>query len=125
MSALAPATVAGIAVAGGLGSALRYLVDTTVRRHLPGYPLGTLAVNVTGSFLLGFVAALAAAGTLGPVVAPVLGAGLLGGYTTFSTASVEAVVLLEERRWRAAAAHTGGMLVLGVLAALAGWALGS
>lgn len=121
MSALDPAVVAGVALAGGLGATLRYVVDTAVRRALPGYPLGTLVINLVGSFLLGVVTGLLAGEHLGSTVATVLGAGLLGGFTTFSTASVEAVVLLEERRWRAALLHTGGMLALGLAAAATGW----
>nr|WP_174267826.1 CrcB family protein [Nocardioides zeae] len=108
-------------MAGGLGAALRYVVDTVVRRVAPGYPLGTLVINTTGAFLLGLVTGLVADGHLGPHVATVLGTGLLGGYTTFSTASVEALVLLEERRPWAALVHAGGMLALGLAAAAAGW----
>ncbi|MDQ1104193.1 fluoride efflux transporter FluC [Nocardioides zeae] len=125
MSALDPGVVAGVAVAGGVGAAVRYGVDTAARRAVPGYPLGTLVINVSGAFLLGLVTGLLVSDHLGTALATVLGAGLLGGYTTFSTASVEAVVLLEGRRWSAAALHAGGMLLLGVVAAGAGWWLGT
>lgn len=125
MSALDPGVVAGVGLAGGLGATLRYVADAVARRVVPGYPLGTLVINVSGAFLLGLVTGLLASGHLGASVASVLGAGLLGGYTTFSTASVEAVVLLEEGRRSAALLHAAGMLLLGVAAAAAGWWLGA
>lgn len=97
-----------VAVAGGVGSALRYVVDHSLPAPVrERYPWGTMLVNLTGSFLLGLVTGLAPAGPWGVVVAT----GLLGGYTTFSTASLESVRLLTEKRWAAALAHGPGMLV--------------
>jgi CrcB protein len=83
-----------------------------------GFPFGILAVNVSGAFALGVITGLGT--TLAPEAALVLGVGLLGGYTTFSTASVETVRLAQERRYRAAAANGLGVLVACTLAALAG-----
>ncbi|WP_417564017.1 fluoride efflux transporter CrcB [Microbacterium sp.] len=105
----------GVALAGGVGAACRMVLDGVVkaRVRMP-FPLGTTVINVTGSFLLGVVTGLAAG--LGPWAA-VLGTGLLGGYTTFSTASYETVRLAQARRWRAAAANGFGMFVLALLAA--------
>jgi CrcB protein len=116
------ALIVGVAVAGGIGAGLRYLLD----RLLPasgGFPWGILAVNVTGSFALGLVTGLGAA--VAPDVALVLGVGLLGGYTTFSTVSVESVLLAERGTWRDAAANLLGTLLLAVLAAAAGIGLGA
>lgn len=111
-----------IALAGGLGAALRFLVDGAVaRRFGPERRWGTFVVNVTGSFALGVVAGSVAA--LGTTWTAVLGTGLLGGYTTFSTASFEAVRLLRERAWTPALRHTLGMLGATVLAAWAGVAV--
>ena len=83
----------GVAVAGGIGAAARMVLDgaITAATRIP-YPVGTTVVNVTGSLLLGVVTGLASG--LGPW-ALVLGTGLLGGYTTFSTASFETVRLVE------------------------------
>lgn len=106
-------------VAGGAGAVLRYLVDSAVRakwRKVPG--LGTLVVNITGSFLLAFVMAGALPGFVGSLLG-----WALGGYTTFSAASVETVQLIQERRWLAAFGYSLGMLVASVLAAFAGFAL--
>lgn len=110
-----------VALAGGIGSALRHLVDRAVPATLrERHPWSTTVVNVTGSFALG---ALAGATLSTGVWHTVLGVGLIGGYTTFSTASLETVQLLAERRWAAAALHGVGLLVGCVAAALAGYAL--
>ncbi|NUO90457.1 MAG: fluoride efflux transporter CrcB [Dermatophilaceae bacterium] len=95
-----------LALAGGLGAVARFLADTFVARHNPlRMPLGTLLINVTGSLLLGFLTGLLSAGagdSTGATVRAVLGTGFCGGYTTFSTASVESV-----RLWVAEGRATG------------------
>lgn len=109
-----------IALAGGLGALVRFTVDTAVaHRNRTGFPLGTIVINITGSFLLGLVAGWLLKGWLGPIGA-VVGAGFLGGYTTFSTASVEGARLLRAGRGWSALLHAGGMLAAGLLAAAAG-----
>lgn len=108
-----------IALAGGLGSMLRFVVDGAVTARLgTRHPWGTFTVNVTGSFALGWVTGLASA--WGPGWMGLVGVGLLGGYTTFSAATWESVSLLRARRWGPALAHTLGMLVACVAAAAAG-----
>src|SRR5690606_32056444 len=75
-----------VGIAGGIGAALRYLVDNSVPERLRArYPWGIALVNLTGSFALGIVTAL-----LPGVWLTIIGTGLLGGYTTFSTAAVDA-----------------------------------
>ncbi|KYJ97153.1 fluoride efflux transporter FluC [Microbacterium sp. CH1] len=108
------------ALAGGVGAVLRYLVDLGVSR-LAGrrFPWGILVVNLTGSFALGLVTSAL------PDAAFVLGAGLLGGYTTFSTAMLDAVALWRDGERGAAVFDAVGMLVLGLLAAGLGLALGA
>ena len=110
-----------VALAGGLGAATRFALDSAVARHnRTRFPLGTLAINVTGSLALGLLSGwVLFRGDLG-ALAGVLGVGFLGGYTTFSTASVEAFRLMRADRRRAAIAHAGGLLVLGVAAAVLG-----
>ncbi|MDQ1597492.1 MAG: fluoride exporter, partial [Microbacteriaceae bacterium] len=84
-----------ISIAGGLGSALRLLVDGLVKARLKiTFPLGTTIINVTGSFLLGLVTGLATTAVLPAEWQLIIGTGLLGGYTTFSTASFESVRLI-------------------------------
>lgn len=95
-----------LAAAGGVGAAVRFVVDGIVARHNPfRIPLGTLLINVTGSLLLGFLTGWATRHSGLPVAADVravLGTGFCGGYTTFSTATVETV-----RLWAAESAGTG------------------
>ena len=121
--------VLAAAAAGGVGAGLRYLVDVAVMRgRRDAFPLGILIVNVSGSLALGLVVGLGAA-IASPAVALVVGTGLLGGYTTFSTVSVESVLLFQRKRRRAAIVNVLGTLVLALTAAalggVAGHALGS
>jgi len=123
------------AVGGGLGAAGRYAVDEWVSaRWRRDYPLGTLIVNVTGSFLLGVLvgllvedatgsAAESAAGSAG--VMALLGTGMLGGYTTFSTASLGTVKLALDGRRGSALIYGVGTLLASVAAAGLGLWLGS
>lgn len=112
-----------IALAGGLGAAARFVADGVVARHNPfPFPLGTVVINVTGSLLLGLLTGAVIAHSGGPNgVQLILGTGFLGGYTTFSTASVEAVRLAAgARALTLSFAHAAGMLVLGLGAAALG-----
>ena len=118
-------TLLGVALAGGLGAVARLVLDGVVRERLRGYPWGTLLVNLTGCLLLGLVTGLTAAALLPPPVQRVVGTGFLGGYTTFSTAAVETVRLVQERRVGAALLHGAGMLLAGVALAALGWWLGT
>lgn len=89
-------------LAGGLGAALRFVVDGLLRTVLGRtFPWGTLIINISGSFVLGILTGLVLHGRLDINTMLVVGTGFCGGFTTFSTASFEAVRLLEERRIRA------------------------
>jgi CrcB protein len=113
------------ALAGGVGAAARFVLDSLLRARIAvRYPVGTAVINVSGSLLLGLVTGLAAASLLSPELQVVLGTGLLGGYTTFSTASVETVRLVREGRAGAALAHSVGMLVTCTACAALGLAAG-
>lgn len=114
------------ALAGGVGGALRFLVDTGVHRvNRTSVPLGTVVVNATACFVLGLVTAYASAHFGAGDVRSIVGVGLLGGYSTFSTASVEALGLLRKGRWLAAIAHAGGMLVVSIGASVLGLLAGA
>jgi CrcB protein len=94
-------------------------VDVAVqRRTAGGFPLGTLAVNVSGAFALGL-----AAGSLSGTAAPVVGAGLCGGYTTLSTLAWETLALAEEGATGAAVLNVVGSTLLGLAAAGLGLAM--
>jgi CrcB protein len=117
--------LAAICLGGGLGSLARYGIE----RALPagsGIPTGTLLINLSGAFLLGLLVAVVAARLVGsprpwaPLVRPALGTGVLGGYTTFSTAMVEA----HDRSIGVAAGYLALSLVAGIALAWAGIALG-
>ncbi|MDH6235745.1 fluoride efflux transporter CrcB [Cryobacterium sp. CG_9.6] len=122
---MTPFLFLAVALAGGLGAVARFFVDGVLRSTLRvPFPLGTTVINVGGSLFLGLVTGLA----LGHLVSSewhlVLGGGLLGGFTTFSTASVETVRLLQQRRYGPALVVGLGMLVASVLAAGLGLWLG-
>ncbi|HYI50248.1 MAG TPA: CrcB family protein [Microbacterium sp.] len=112
------------ALAGGIGAGLRYLVDVLViGSRTSRLPFGILIVNVTGSFALGVLAGLGA-GVVDTDAAWIVGVGLLGGYTTFSTVSAESVLLQQNGEARRGWLNVAGTLVLGVAAAAAGLAVG-
>lgn len=123
------------ALGGGVGAALRYAVDTAVAARWRGtFPLGIFLVNVTGSLVLGLLVGLVTpdatipGGAGGPdreLLLALLGTGLLGGYTTFSTASLDTVRLARSGQRGTALAYAVGTLVLSVAAALGGMALGA
>lgn len=122
---MTPTDLLLVAVAGGLGAAARFLLDTLVARHnRSSTPLGTVVVNGTACFLLGLLTGWGVTHHGSGDVVAVLGVGFLGGYSTFSTASVEAARLLLAGRGAVALVHALGMLVLCLAAAVAGIALG-
>jgi len=105
-----------IAAAGGAGAVLRYLAARLVQRVLgSAFPWGTLFVNVTGCLALGI---LSGSNALGAPWDRVLGMGLLGGYTTYSTFNYETLALLEERAFLLATLNAAATTVA---CALAGW----
>ncbi|GAA3636082.1 hypothetical protein GCM10022200_19270 [Microbacterium awajiense] len=112
-----------LVIGGGVGAGVRYVVDAATPKPR-GFPLGILIVNVVGSLLLGLVAGLGAA-VFDPTWALVLGTGLVGGFTTFSTVSVESAMLAQRRMWLLAVANLVGTLVAAVAAAGLGWVLGA
>ena len=123
---MSPLLVVAVAAAGGIGAAVRFVVDGLVKDRLgAAYPWGTTVINVSGSFALGLLTGLALQAVVAPEWKAVLGTGLLGGYTTFSTASVETVRLLAAGRRGVAVANGLGMLVACVGVASLGLWLGS
>ncbi|PXA71797.1 fluoride efflux transporter CrcB [Cryobacterium arcticum] len=122
---MTPLLFVAVSLAGGLGAALRLFLDGVVRARVKTtLPLGTLLINVLGSLLLGVITGLTLALWLPEAWHLVLGGGLMGGFTTFSTASVETVRLAQARRSYAALINGLGMLVLSVACAFLGLWLG-
>jgi CrcB protein len=113
-----------VGLAGGAGAVSRYLVDGWVSARWRGRaPVGTMLINVTGSLLLGVFVGLVIFDGRTELWKTVAGTGFCGGYTTFSTASVETVRLVQDRAYRLAAASGAGTLVASVVAAALGMLL--
>jgi CrcB protein len=107
---------------GTIGAPARYLLDRAVqRRHESVFPWGTFVVNLIGCLVLG--ALTGAAQSLPKDVVVFAGTGICGAFTTFSTFSFETTRLLEEGSLLEAGLNALGSLVLGILAAAAGFAL--
>ncbi|MDN5618682.1 fluoride efflux transporter CrcB [Rothia sp. HC945] len=116
----------GVALAGGAGAAVRMLLDGVIKQALGNsMPWATNIINISGSFLLGGLTGLLTAHAVAPELQTVLGVGFMGGYTTFSTASVETFRLMQERRWNASWVNALGLLVFSTAAAAVGLGLGS
>jgi CrcB protein len=115
-------TLVLVLLGGAVGAPLRYLADgwVSARTRSSDLPWGTLGVNVTGSFLLGLLAAVAPTWLL-----ELAGSGLCGALTTFSTFSFETVRLVEQGRVRPALLNVGASVGLGLAAAALGWWLGA
>jgi CrcB protein len=111
----------GVALVGAVGAWARFYVGGLVTARWPsGFPFGTLAVNLTGGFLLGLLTGLSVSGD----ALLVLGTGLLGAYTTFSTWMVEAQRLGEDGAFAAIWLYLHGSMIAGLAATGAGWLLG-
>ena len=114
--------VIGVGLLGGVGAIARFVLDGAVSGRLGReFPYGTLAVNILGSFVLGVFVGL----TLSDSAYRLVGTGLVGAFTTFSTWALESHRLGEDRRLHAGLANFAVSLVLGVLAAWAGRHLGA
>ena len=117
-----------VALGGALGSVARYAVSLGAARSFGGaFPWGTLFVNVTGSFVIGVLAALVTADgrpALGPDARAFFMVGILGGFTTFSSFSLETLDLARSGAFGAAAANAGLSLVSCLVAVWLGFAAG-
>jgi|SRR5678810_840361 fluoride exporter len=111
-----------VALGSAVGGALRYLLGGWIQQRTGGvFPIQTLFINVSGSFLLGFLQRYGLeTAALSPEVRTMLTIGFCGGYTTFSTFSYETVRMLDDGDWRHAALYTGLSVVLTVAAAVLG-----
>ena len=110
-----------VAAGGAIGASLRFLTGVAVLRviGITSFPVAIIAVNVIGSFLMGvFVVAAANRGLTH--LSPFVMTGLLGGFTTFSAFSLEAVTLYERGDIGQAALYVSGSVVLSILGLMAG-----
>lgn len=111
-----------VAVGGALGCVSRYYLTVFIQQRAgASFPAGTMIINITGSFLVGFITRYALqSGAVSAETRTLLTTGFCGGYTTFSTYSYEAAMMLEDREYGRAALYVGATVVL----ALAGTFLG-
>jgi CrcB protein len=110
---------------GALGSGARYLVATWAARYLEAdFPRGTLIVNVAGSFLIGILLTATAGRPDADELRLLLGAGALGGFTTYSSFNAEVLALAAAGRPGAALLYAGATLSLGLVGGLLGMAAG-
>ena len=118
-----------VALGSGLGAVARSLCSIGILNWLgPGYPLGTLVVNVIGSFLIGLYATLSEPGgrvRASPAARQFVLAGFCGGFTTFSIFSLETVFLIESREFHLAALNVCTSLILWLTAVWLGWRAGA
>lgn len=114
-------TWAGVALLGAGGAWARFVVGSAIAARRPSaFPFGTLAVNLSGGFLLGLLTGLSVTGD----ALLLLGTGMLGAYTTFSTWMVEAQRLGEDGAFGAMWLYLFGSMVAGLAVTGAGWLLG-
>ena len=111
-----------VAFGGAIGASLRYVLGLAALRSLgPDYPYGTMAANVLGGFLMGVLAGwLAFKVSGGENLKLFLGVGLLGGFTTFSAFSLDAMNMLEKKAYSHFIGYTVGSVVLSIGALMIG-----
>ncbi len=115
-----------VGLGGFAGAVARRLLDLWVSDRNPtAFPLGTLVVNLSGAFVLGFLFAWATERDVLPAsVRGPLMIGFLGAYTTFSTWMLESWRLVEDGAWQLALLNLLGSIALGLIAVVAGLAVG-
>lgn len=125
MTALSPVLILFVGLAGSLGALARYLLGRYIAERVSSqFPSGTLLINVTGAFIIGLLFTLATRSFISVPLQTILATGFLGGYTTFSTMSWEGVQLARGGSTPLSLLYLGGSVLLGLLAAALGMALG-
>jgi CrcB protein len=118
--------IIGIAVAGALGSLARYWLGGLVQQHFNGgFPAGTFAVNIVGSFLFGVVWTLAEERmVISAETRTVILVGFMGAFTTFSTFMFETGTLMRDSQWLLAIGNVAAQVIVGLIGLFLGLALG-
>jgi CrcB protein len=111
-----------IAIGGAVGSLFRYVVASQIQSAVsPGFPWGIFVVNISGGFIMGVITQLGALKlSYTPELRAFLTVGILGGYTTFSTFSLDSALLIERGDYVGAGAYIVGSAVLSIVALFAG-----
>ena len=113
-----------LGLGGAMGTMMRYWLNGLVSTWFVTFPMGTLVINVTGSFLIAFFGTLTAADgrwLVSPNARLFFMTGICGGYTTFSSFSLQTLNLMQDGQWRYAALNILGSFVLCLLAAWLGY----
>jgi len=115
-----------VCLGGAAGTGARYWLSGWAQRHAgSAFPVGTLAVNVIGSFLLGALMEIGVSGgMLAPTLRVALTTGVMGGFTTYSTFNYETIQYLRDGAWAAGAANVAATVVACLGAGVAGLAIG-
>ncbi|HZE08469.1 MAG TPA: fluoride efflux transporter CrcB [Gemmatimonadaceae bacterium] len=113
-----------VAIGSGIGGVARLLVGNFIQHRVgTSFPIGTLVINITGSFILGFLIRYAlATPNITPELRALMTTGFCGGYTTFSTYSFETATLIEDGRYERASAYillSVGLALIGVFGGFA------
>ena len=121
-------TMLFLAVGGALGTLARYGLNGVVSARAATFPLGTMVVNITGCFAIGFIAAISDP-SFGRAWVKTgwrdfLMVGFCGGYTTFSSYGLQTLSLARDSEWLFAGLNIVGSNILGLVAVYLGWALG-
>jgi len=107
-----------------LGGSFRYLLSQTVQaRFLSSYPFGTFTVNIIGCFIIGIVFALSGKYNLSPEWRLFLATGICGGFTTFSSFSIETLAMLRDGQYLYGFLYIGSSILLGLIAVYLGMTL--
>ena len=123
---MTPVLFLALSLAGGVGAVARFALDSATRARVrSGLPVSTIVINLSGSLALGLLAGFVTGHALPDEIRVVLGTGFLGGYTTFSTASVETVRLVQQGRRGAALLSGPLVLIAGVALATFGLVAGT
>ena len=113
--------VLAVGVGGGLGALARYYIAGAIQSAVTNFPWGIFVVNISGGLLMGLIVEASALKlNLAPDLRAFLTVGILGGYTTFSTFSLDSALLLQRGEYMQAAAYVIGSVVLSILALFAG-----
>jgi CrcB protein len=114
-----------VAIGGAVGSVVRFWISTLLaKRFTETFPIGTLAVNVSGSFIIGVLAALAKSEAFSSSTRAFLMVGVCGGYTTFSSFSLQSLQLLQNGNYYYAGLNTVLSFVLCMIAVWLGYLAG-
>ena len=109
-----------VGLGGAIGAVCRYLLGQVIPKLGSGFPLGTFAVNLIGCFAIGLIVGIAGRhGNLDPRLVLFLQTGVCGGFTTFSTFSLETLALIEDGRFAVGVLYIALSVLLGLLSLLA------